>query len=220
MENQKSVIHSQQSTICLSDSGDGKRAVRNKLKELAAGQKMWGKSGEDVAGAVLAIESKLGHLPVETVVWSIGRHYEISSEFPSPSDLLGWIRRGGKPPYERSVYVKITKKEGSDRTEAEWEYMKAYEAEVMDSGGSKPFDDPHKYSAMLEDSVRMRKEIIELKRENAKLDHLLKDARAEKRPEVVTKEHRIGATAIAMRKSGAECSDILEFLDSMMGAVL
>lgn len=51
-------------------------------------------------------------------------------ELPAPSDIINIIERGGKPPFERSVYIALTKKKTQtpeNLTSAEWAYMREYE---------------------------------------------------------------------------------------------
>jgi len=213
MDNQNLKTHSPQSTICLSDNPEGKLKLRNKFKELAAGQKMWGKSPDDVAGAVATIEARLGHLPAEVVSKAVDRHYGFSNEFPSPSDLIGWIRRRGRPPFERAIFVDISKKNYQDRTADEREYYNDYKADRMDNDISIMVGDPHKYSSMIQDSERMRRELAGLRGEISRLDELLKDARDSITKPRFTIEHRVGATAINMRRSGATDEAVASFID-------
>lgn len=52
------------------------------------------------------------------------KHYE---EFPTPAAIVNIIERGGKPPFERSIYINLTKKRPEERDSDEWAYIREYE---------------------------------------------------------------------------------------------
>lgn len=50
---------------------------------------------------------------------------------PEPADIANIIDRGGKPPFERTVYIAIQKKHGDERTPDEWQYLRDYERFII-----------------------------------------------------------------------------------------
>lgn len=50
-----------------------------------------------------------------------------NTEMPAPADIANIIERGNKPPFDKAVYVSISKKSGEERTREEWQYMREYE---------------------------------------------------------------------------------------------
>ncbi len=50
---------------------------------------------------------------------------------PEPADIATIIERGNKPPFDKAVYVSISKKDMADRKSHEWQYMKDYERFIV-----------------------------------------------------------------------------------------
>lgn len=50
-----------------------------------------------------------------------------NKQFPTPSDIISLIERKGKPAFDKTVYLNLSKKAPQDRTDDEWQYMREYE---------------------------------------------------------------------------------------------
>ena len=95
-------------------------------------QKLYGRSVENTKGIIQIFHRLLSDYPAEKVIKAFEKWIERSQEFPTPADIIGLIKRNGKPPYERSRYIAIMKKDGLERSREEWDYVRAYEAELQD----------------------------------------------------------------------------------------
>lgn len=80
-----------------------------------------------MAAAIRIFHLVLADYPIEQITMAFGKWLETNSTFPAPADIVSLIRRGGKPPLERSYYISISKKPADQRTKAEWSYMADYE---------------------------------------------------------------------------------------------
>lgn len=65
--------------------------------------------------------------PIEQIESAITFYLKHNSEMPAPADIVNVILRGNKPPFDKSIYISITKKHAEDRTSEDWEYMREYE---------------------------------------------------------------------------------------------
>lgn len=65
--------------------------------------------------------------PIEKIRDAFKLHLKRSKDFPVPADIANIIERNGKPPFERAVYVSISRKSAEDRSSDEWAYMRDYE---------------------------------------------------------------------------------------------
>lgn len=156
-----------------------------------------------------------GQYPADKVAQALEIWMSRESTFPTPADIAGLIRRGGKPPLERAVYIRISKMEYADRTDEERRYMWEYEAEKMADGALGEGDNT-KFKQLYDDNVRLRKDLAEAYSEISKLNELLREARKDwTRPEK-TMDAKVNATVEHMRKTGRTEADIDEFLLSMV----
>jgi hypothetical protein len=69
----------------------------------------------------------LSDYPFENIEKAFALYLKSNNEMPAPADIVNIIERNGKPPFERGVYVSISKKHPEDRSKSEWEYMQDYE---------------------------------------------------------------------------------------------
>jgi hypothetical protein len=146
-------------------------------------------------------------------VKSIETWLERSEEFPTPADLVNLIKRNGKPPLRESDIVVIRKKDGADRTRAEWYLLAEWDAQAQEGWGS-DYRDEQKESATLQENIRLRTELRELRAECGRLAELLRRERQQKSLPVpaVPLQDKVQRTVDAMRAGGAPQADIDEFL--------
>lgn len=94
--------------------------------------KTYGKEPEQLEAIIPMFNMVLADYPYSAIEQAFSYYLRHNTEFPSPADIAQIIDRGGnKPPFERSVYVAITKKHGEDRSRAEWQYIKDYEQFIV-----------------------------------------------------------------------------------------
>lgn len=89
--------------------------------------KLYGKEPEQMAATNSMFQLVLADYTIEQVRQAFAFYLRYNSEMPAPADIANIIERGGKPPFERSVYIAIGKKHPEDRTSEEWHYKKDYE---------------------------------------------------------------------------------------------
>lgn len=175
-------------------------------------QKLYGRDPGSLEAVNQVFHSVLGRYPGEQVVRAFEIWVERSQEFPTPADIVGLIRRRGKPPLSREMYIAISRKDGEDRSGDEWQYLRDYEAEQLTEDSE--FPDTRKDEAARQENRRLRDEVRELRVENERLVEQLREARGSQgleRPQP-SREQKIRATAKAMRDAGAPEADIEAFL--------
>lgn len=89
--------------------------------------KLYGKEPEQIEGVIAMFRMVLADYPMDKIRAAFGFYLRHNSEMPAPADIATIIERGGKPPFERAVYVSLSKKHAEERTSAEWDYMRDYE---------------------------------------------------------------------------------------------
>lgn len=89
--------------------------------------KTYGKEPEQLDSVKKLMHFALADYNIQQVREAFAYYFKHNSEFPAPADIVQIIERGNKPPFDRSVYVTISKKQADQRTSAEWAYMRDYE---------------------------------------------------------------------------------------------
>lgn len=69
----------------------------------------------------------LSDFSIEEIKKAFIFYMQHNNEMPTPADIYTIIKRGGKPPLDKSVYIRISKKSGEERTQEEWQYLDEYE---------------------------------------------------------------------------------------------
>jgi len=92
------------------------------------GLKLYGKQPEQLDNAVKLFNFVLADYPADKIMKAFSYYALHNTEFPAPADIANIIDRGGdKPPFEKAVYVSISRKPPEDRDDDEWAYMRDYE---------------------------------------------------------------------------------------------
>lgn len=92
---------------------------------------LYGREPDAVANIRAGFMVVLGEFPIEKVEQAFRYHLQNFREFPVPADIAHIVLRGNKPPFERSLYISISRKAGEDRTREEWDYLKDYERYIL-----------------------------------------------------------------------------------------
>lgn len=93
--------------------------------------KLYGKEPEQLKNTASLFSMVLADFPINDITKAFTVHLQRSPEMPTPADICNIIRRGGKPPLDRSVYVSIGKKEAHLRTSEEWAYLREFEEDAI-----------------------------------------------------------------------------------------
>ena len=93
--------------------------------------RIYGKEPEALESVIAMFRLVLADYPVDSITDAFRIWLKRSNEMPTPADIAGIIDRGGKPPFERAVYVAIGKRDPVSRTSEEWAYLRDYEADRL-----------------------------------------------------------------------------------------
>lgn len=91
----------------------------------------YGKEPEQIEAVIGVFNLVLADYTFSQIEAAFAYYLKTSNEMPAPADIAIIIERGNKPPFERSVYISITKKHGEDRNADEWQYMRDYEKFII-----------------------------------------------------------------------------------------
>lgn len=89
--------------------------------------KLYGREPEAFESVVSMHMMVLADYPMHAIKSAFAYYLRHNNELPAPADIANIIERGNKPPFDKAVYVSISKKYIEDRTRAEGEYMREYE---------------------------------------------------------------------------------------------
>ena len=89
--------------------------------------KLYGKEPEALEALVNIFQMVLHDYTMDQIRQAFTLHLKRSNEMPTPADIANIIERGNKPPFERAVYVNLSRKPSEARTSDEWAYMREYE---------------------------------------------------------------------------------------------
>lgn len=188
---------------------------RDRLDELLGGcfalQKLYGKNTGNTSEIITLFQNILSNYPAKKVIMAFEKWLEISQEFPTPSDIIGLIRRNGKPPLRESDIIAINRKDGADRTPDDWAMLRAWEAER--AGGWQDAPDPVAEESLRAENQRLRQKLASLQAEVSRLSRLQHPATV--KPASVEEVDRIAKTVEHMRLTGCSQDEIEEFLKSM-----
>lgn len=147
--------------------------------------------------------------PAEKVIKAFERWLETSTEFPTPADIIGLIKRNGRPPLKESDIIAIRKKDGELRTPDDWKMLRQWEAQQLDEWAGDEAAEQQKVSQLLKDNESLRKQLRAAYDEIRRLGDLIQAIRNEKPPE---DENKISKTIDYMKSIGAPQSDIDDFI--------
>lgn len=143
-------------------------------------QKLYGRGVENTGQVITLFHRMLAQYPGEKAVKAFQVWLERSQEFPTPADIIGLIKRNGKPPIRESDIIAINKKDGADRTRAEWKMLREYEEQQQD--GWEENEDKQQFT--LQENLRLRDEIAKLQAENRKLSIMIRSEISKPIPQI------------------------------------
>ena len=106
----------------------GKKRIGEAIVMFFDALKTYGKQPAQLEAVTKLFLFALSEYPVDKIIDAMAFYVRNYTDFPAPADIVQIIERGNKPPFDRAVYVTISKKHPEDRTHDEWAYMRDYES--------------------------------------------------------------------------------------------
>jgi hypothetical protein len=197
--------------LTLRDNGEAKIVVAKEIHERFNAMKTYGKEPESLGSITRVMLNDLADFPPEKIIAAFRTHAQRSAEFPTTYDLIGLIRRNGRPPLRESDVIAIRRKAGEDRTPDEWATLRRWDDEQRDGWDVPP--DSAKAAGDSDEIRRLRQNNLTLKAEVKRLGDLLHEARQMKGLEKpsIPMQKKVQNTIRAMRQQGAAETDIEAF---------
>lgn len=152
----------------LKNNGEARKGIALELYQRYAASKTYGKDPEALEGIISTYIADLGDYPAQYVIEAIKIHARNSQEYPTISDIVGIIRRKGRKPIPKEVYISKQKIDPENRTQKDWEVIAAYENQQDDESASLVFLDHASTVDRQNENINLRKKIIDLKEENVR----------------------------------------------------
>lgn len=89
--------------------------------------RVYGKTAEQLESVVGMFALALADYPIEKIRTAFKTYIKRHSDLPAPADIVQIIERDGRPPFDKAVYVGISKIDPVRRTSSDWAYMRDYE---------------------------------------------------------------------------------------------
>lgn len=159
----------------LSESALHQQKLDDLIGTSLALQKLYGRDVQNAATVINLFQKSFAKYPAEKVIQAMEIWQERKPEFPTPSDIIGLIKRGGKEPIPKEIYINISKKDPEHRTGGDWQVMYDYENQMRDDDAV--FEDDHKREADLHENLRLREEVHKLTMELERVGNLLHQER-------------------------------------------
>lgn len=121
----------QPKAVVLHQDHQAKQQMAAMLTQLFLTLKTYGKEPEQLEALIPLFNLTLADYTFERIEKAFAFYLKTSNEMPTPADIANIIERGTKPPFDRSVYIAISKKHPEDRNTGEWEYMQDYERFII-----------------------------------------------------------------------------------------
>lgn len=114
-------------SIPLKADETGKKQLSTIILQCFDSLKLYGKEPEQIGNLNAMFQFVLADYSYDKIMEAFRFYLSTSSELPTPADIVGIIKRGNKPPLEKSVYTALSKKKDYARSNAEDRYMREYE---------------------------------------------------------------------------------------------
>lgn len=206
---------SHNSGLALQSSPDAQVEVAKEIHSRFHAMKTYGKQPEALASITTTMLNDLSDFPAETIMKAFKTHAQRNQEFPTTADIIGIIKRNGKPALKESDVIAIRKKDAELRTGDDWKLLRDWDYQQSD-GWSDNYYDTAKEESKDAEITRLRMEIQELRRENGRAWAEVKNLRSSQPipSHEIGLEERIKNSVDDMRARGAPESDIQEFLEA------
>lgn len=194
---------------------EGQKALAVELFERFHAMKTYGREPESLESTIRIFTKDLEKYPANLILKAISTHAKRSNEFPTTADIIGLIRRNGRPPLSKERYISIQRKEREFWTREERRYVDEYDEELSDSWDDEIASDK-KIQQLHADNELLRARLAEAKAENILAWQEVKQLRAIKQNKHELNEiEKINRTIKAMEDTGAPKENIEEFKKMM-----
>ncbi len=196
------------------DDKDGRKQLSVEVYKRFHAMKTYGKEPESLDSIIEIFTTDLENYPIEKIMKAIKTHSQRSQEFPTVSDLVGLIKRNGKQPLTKEIYISISKMDAEYRTSSDWAYMREYEAQNQEDDWGSDFIDKKSSQEKADDIMDLKIKNHDLTEENKRLAKLLRESQLSNGIEmpISSQDDKILKTIDMMRNSGAPENDIQEFI--------
>ena len=203
-----------QNELALAESKESKNRLDRLLIGCYTVQKLYGRDAGSIESVNEVFHHVLGRFPADHVLKAFTIWVERSQEFPTPADIITIIKRKGKPPLSREMYIGICKKDGEVRTPEDWQYMRDYEAEQK--GDDSDLGDTVKAGSFQQENIRLRQKLIQMRSELQRTNQLLQEATVANgiEPTKPSVQEKFAKTIHYMQEIGAPQEDIDAFIAS------
>ena len=121
------------SEVCprLCDSPEAQKILAVTLYDCFQTMPQFGKDPEALESMMRLFSSALAEFTGDQIVAAFAYFLKTFNGMPTPADIATIINRGGKPPFERTIYISIRQKPAEERTGDEWQYLRDYEKFII-----------------------------------------------------------------------------------------
>ena len=113
-------------SLALKDDQDGVKTLTNLLAQCFDIFPLYGREPEAADNIRKGFRLTLSDYPIDKITEAFRYHLKISRDFPVPADIVTIIERGNKPPFDRAVYIAISRKDREFWSKEEHQYMEDY----------------------------------------------------------------------------------------------
>lgn len=173
----------------------------------------YGKQPEILEAVTETLMEDLADYSVELILKSFKAHALRNTKFPTSADLVGLIKRNGKPPLKESDIIHIRRKDGAERSQCEWSMLRDWERQQQEE-----WDSPLKQQLLAEENEYLKKKVTTLESENLKAWNVAKMVRevpARAFNTQSTREEKIKNTIEYLKSINAPQSDIDAFFEQL-----
>ncbi len=196
--------------LALSKDLDGRKSIVEEIHNRFYTMKTYGKEPETLTAITNILLRDLSDFSTDKIMKAFQTHAQRNQEFPTTADLVGLIKRNGKPPLKESDIIAIRKKDGEFRNSAEWAMLREWEAQQTEQWDN---PSPIKQAETVTEMLRLRQQVKELKQENARA--WAKVSEKNNKPKEGGGSDKITATLEYLKSMNAPQSDIDAFLNGL-----
>lgn len=113
-------------SLALKDDQDGIKTLSNLLAQCFDIFPLYGREPEAADNIRRGFRMVLADYPIDKIREAFDFHLKNSRDFPVPADIAIIIERGNKPPFDRAVYIAISRKDREFWSTEEYQYMEDY----------------------------------------------------------------------------------------------
>lgn len=204
-------------------SDEAKKQTIHSIRQCFALCDTYGKTAKDMDLMIDGFIAMLAEYPADKVIRAFRTHVERSQKLPTLADIIGLIKRNGRPPLNESDVVRVSKIDPEHRTRDQWALLREWDNQQAEGWGA---DDAQRTERHDVENRRLRQRVRELEVEVKRLGGLLrKPSGFSEKPthplrltyppvsdNPPTHCEKMRATIDQMRKDGCTQTDIEDFI--------